>query len=199
LDYRESLRLMFPLLCFAMLRKLRTKLAGPIRDYRRTVLEECISTTQAIIDKDVREDLHPLLRSLLAERARVIFKKQSVELEHYHNKIIEWEENIRSSNHYFMDTVNAIKAEVFNYTGEERPSYLRSLSSQIIKEMSNEDQKFVDIQIEIYAYWKLMKKRLVDYVLLSTHSELINIPIEETLKPTLLEAAFCNEDGQLVQ
>jgi GTPase SAR1 family protein len=183
----------------AMLRKLRTKLAGPIRDYRHTVLEECISTTQAVIDKYVREDLHPLLRSLLAERARVIFKKQSVDLEHYHNKIIEWEENIRSSNHYFMDTVTAIKAEVYNDTGEERPSYLRCLSSQMIKEMSNEDQKLVDIQIEIFAYWKLMKKRLVDYVLLSTHTELINIPIEKTLKPTLLEAVFCNEDDQLVQ
>ena len=183
----------------AMLRKLRTKLAGPIGDYRLTVLEECISTTQAVIDKYVREDLHPLLRSLLSERARVIFKKQSVDLEHYHNKIIEWEDNIRSSNHYFMDTVNAIKAEVYNDTGEERPSYLRGLSFQIIKEMSNEDQKLVDIQIEIYAYWKLMKKRLVDYVLLSTHTELINIPIEKTLKPTLLEAVFCNKDDQVVQ
>jgi hypothetical protein len=28
---------------------------------------------------------------------------------------------------------------------------------------------------------------------------LINIPIEKTLKPTLLEAVFCNEDDQLVQ
>jgi hypothetical protein len=99
-----------------------------------------------------------------------------------------------------MDTVNAIKAKVYNDTCEERPVYLCSLPSQIIKEMSDEDQKLIDIQIEIYAYWKLlMKKPLKDNVLFSTHTELINIPIEKTSKPTLLEAIFCNGDDQLVQ
>jgi hypothetical protein len=72
----------------AMLRELRTKLAGLISNYHRQVLEDCTSTTQPVIDKYVAEDLHPLLHDfLIVEHAHGIFKEQSVDLEIYHKKI----------------------------------------------------------------------------------------------------------------
>ena len=47
--------------------------------------------------------------------------------------------------------------------------------------LSNEEQKYLDLQIEIFAYWKTMKKRLIDYVHLATRSILVKLPIETEL------------------
>jgi len=182
-----------------VLRKLRTKLPAPIAEYRNKVLEECTSTAEAIIGKYVVMECHPKLHSVLVECAEELFNAQASELEHYHEKILEWEENVCSSNHYFMDTVNSIRTSVYETDNEEKPLYLRHLTAEAIAAMSNEDQKLVDQQIELFAYWKLMKKRLVDYVLLSTQGELVNAPIHMKLKQKMLEAVFCRDDVELVE
>jgi hypothetical protein len=65
--------------------------------------------------------------------------------------------------------------------------------------MSNEEQRLIDMQIEIFAYWKLMKKRYVDYIIMSTYSELVNKPINETLKTSLMDTAFGRKDEELVK
>jgi GTPase SAR1 family protein len=181
-----------------VLRKLRTNLPLPIAEYRNKVLEECSSTTEAIIENFVGIDRHPKLQSVLVECAEEIFNTQAAELERYHDKILEWEENVCSSNHYFMDTVNSIRSTLYESEDEEKPLYLRHLTAEAIARMSNEDQKLVDQQIELFAYWKLMKKRLIDYVLLSTHGELVSTPIHKKLKPAMLDVVFRRDDAQLV-
>ena len=120
-----------------------------------------------------------------------------LKLERYHNKILEWEQTICSSNHYFMDTVNLVKAQVYDEdprSNGDRPEYLQGLTAESIRSMSNEDQKLVDIQIELFAYWKLMKKRMIDYIILSTHSELVNTPIDQTIKRVLMDAVFGHDN-----
>lgn len=182
-----------------ILRNLRTKLPVPITAYRNKVLDELTKTTEDVIETHVGVERHPKLQSILLECAEEIFLEQASELESYHDKILEWEENICSSNHYFMDTVNSIRSSVYETKDEEKPLYLRHLTAKAIKAMSNEDQKLIDVQIEIFAYWKLMKKRLIDYVLLSTQGELVSTPIQKTLKPTMLDVVFRRDDAELVE
>ena len=69
----------------------------------------------------------------------------------------------------------------------------------MIKKMSNEDQRIVDMQIEIFAYWKLMKKRLIDYVIMSTQSELVSKPFSKMLKPTLMEVTMAQGDDEIIR
>jgi GTPase SAR1 family protein len=182
-----------PHVAIGMLQKLRTKLSEPLSTYRRKVFEECNDTSRTMIEHYVQISQHPKLQALFLDCVLGIFKKQLVELEHYHSRILEWEETICSNNHYFMDTVNSIKAQVYDSdlsNQKDKPLYLQGLDPKTIKAMSNEDQKLVDMQIEIFAYWKLMKKRLVDYVILSTNSELVHRPIDKMLKPSLMDAVF---------
>jgi hypothetical protein len=97
-----------------------------------------------------------------------------------------------------MDTVQSIRASISS-TSEEKPSYLQHLTDAGIREMSNDEQRLVDMQIEIFAYWKLMKKRYVDYIIMSTYSELVNKPINETLKTSLMDTVFGRKDDELVK
>jgi hypothetical protein len=76
-----------------------------------------------------------------------------------HGLILEWEELVCSSNHYFIDTVQSIRSIIAD-TKNDRPFYLKHLTEASMKLMSNKDQRIVDIQIEIFSYWKLMKKLL---------------------------------------
>ena len=98
-----------------------------------------------------------------------------------------------------MDTVNSIRSSIDESDDDDKPLYLRHLTPSSIAAMSNEDQKLVDQQIEIFAYWKLMKKRLIDYVLLSTQGELVNVPIRDKLKTTMLDVVFRRDDEELVE
>jgi len=93
-----------------------------------------------------------------------------------------------------MDTVQSIRGHLYKDDGLPLPAYLEKMTRARFKKMSNEDQKLVDEQIEIFAYWKVLKKRLVDYVILSTHSELAVKPIGRELKPLLLDRVFGRHD-----
>jgi hypothetical protein len=97
-----------------------------------------------------------------------------------------------------MDTIQSIRSIIAD-TENDRPSYLKHLSEASIKLMSNEDQRIVDMQIEIFAYWKLMKKRLADYMIMSTHSVMVHKPINIMLKPALLEATMSHGDTEIVR
>eukprot|EP00051_Salpingoeca_urceolata_P022017 m.352689 g.352689 ORF g.352689 m.352689 type:complete len:125 (+) comp19903_c11_seq1:1131-1505(+) len=58
-----------------------------------------------------------------------------------------------------------------------------------LRGLSNEEQRLLDVQIEVFAYWKTMKKRLIDYVILATRNYLAHQPIVKgKLRQALLEA-----------
>ena len=128
-------------------------------------------------------------------------------MEDHRDLIISWEDSIISSNNYFMDTVQSIRKIIFKEEGEssqkyrkvDKPYYLKHISDTKIKDISNEDQRLFYMQIEIFAYWKLMKKRFVDNAIISTCSGLVNKPINCILKISLLEATLCHTDNDLVK
>ena len=57
--------------------------------------------------------------------------------------------------------------------------FLTNNSLQKLRAMSNEDQRILDLQIEIYSYWKTMLKRLIDYVALATRTYVARQPISD--------------------
>ena len=61
-----------------------------------------------------------------------------------------------------------------------------------VVEMSNEEQKLLDLQIELFAYWEVIKKRLVDYLQLAARAELAVLPIQDHLKPKMIERVLAS-------
>lgn len=186
-----------------VLEKLRKQLPFPINSFRKNFYSECLESVELIMEQYVDLRLTPRLHSLTAEVIRDHFKDCNKKLEEYHKTILDWETGITTTNHYFMDTVRSIRSQIYSKDSKKSqendidnngmlPSYLKHLRG--IRKMSNEEQKLIDWQIEIFAYWKLLKKRLVDYVILSTHCELAKKPLTESLKPLLLERVF-NQDN----
>eukprot|EP00978_Attheya_sp_CCMP212_P004325 scaffold9455_cov54-Attheya_sp.AAC.1 len=181
-----------------VLKRLRLKLPDTTNDFRQCVLEACVSKSIMIVNKHAEKKLYPKFHELMINECNRIFNSQCSILKSHHQLILGWEESVRSSNHYFMDTVQSIRASISS-ASEEKPSYLQHLTDAGIREMSNDEQRLVDMQIEIFAYWKLMKKRYVDYIIMSTYSELVNKPINETLKTSLMDAVFGRKDDELVK
>ena len=181
-----------------VLKELRQGLPKIIESYRKEVQEACSQKIELSIKTYFEEYLYPNLHRLIWDVSAELIDKSALSLSVFHANILEWEESISSSNHYFMDTVQSIRSSLSD-DEEERPAYLQHLSDQKIKKMSNEDQRIVDMQIELFAYWKMMKKRLVDYVIMSTHSELVNKLITTKLKPTWLEATMAPGNDEMVK
>uniref|UniRef100_A0A7S4RSD6 Uncharacterized protein n=2 Tax=Ditylum brightwellii TaxID=49249 RepID=A0A7S4RSD6_9STRA len=67
-----------------------------------------------------------------------------------------------------------------------------------IKSLSNDDQKLIDTQIEIFAYWKLMKKRFADNIIMSTYSVLVKKPIYTLLSKGMIGAVLRKNDKDVV-
>ena len=82
----------------------------------------------------------------------------------------------------------------------EVPSPIRNLDPmKLLHRISELESANVDMQIEIFAYWKLMKKRLVDYVIMSTQSELVSKPFSKMLKPALMEVTMAQGDDEIIR
>ena len=198
------------------LQKLSGKLHIPINTFRTKVFGECKRTTEAIIDKYVDHAVFPRLHCLLVEETHELIGTKNKKLESRHKEILEWQSVMATTNHYFMGTVQSIRSRLFNSNSDddepaeddydydcsthEQLSYLGKLTPSVIRQMSNEEQKLVDEQIAIFAYWKVLKKVLVDIVIQSTQFELVADPINKKLKPLLLDAIFSrHDDEQLVK
>lgn len=181
-----------------ILKRLRLKLPEVIESYRNQVKTACMQKMKAAINLHFEEKIHPNLNQLVVEASKELLEKMAMNLVTHHALILEWEDSICSSNHYFMDTVQSIRSSLSD-DESDRPAYLKHLSDKMIKKMSNEDQRIVDMQIEIFAYWKLMKKRLVDYVIMSTQSELVSKPFSKMLKPTLMEVTMAHGDDEMIR
>ena len=99
--------------------------------------------------------------------------------------LLDWESTVLTKNHYFMDTVQSMRKHLLETPKEDQeeepPKRFAFLSGQLaaLRAMSNDQQRIVDLQIEIYAYWKTMRKRLIDYVALATRTYIARYPITD--------------------
>lgn len=82
-------------------------------------------------------------------------------------------DDIFTINHYYMDTVNKIKVGLANARatkGSREPAPTRiAVNDQLVDfsalvGISNEAQAAIDMQICLFAYWKVLHKRLCDAV-----------------------------------
>jgi len=181
-----------------ILKDLSKKIPDVVSNYRKSVVSACNDKMNEVVMLNVDQTQYRKLHDLIIMECTNILEKHSSTLSEQHDLILDFESSIVSSNHYFMDTVNSVRKDLSD-SDEDRPLYLKKLSTSIIAAMSNEDQRLVDMQIEIFAYWKLMKKRLIDYIIMATTSCLVDKLIKDQLKVSLLEAVLRHNDKELVQ
>ena len=91
-----------------------------------------------------------------------------------------------------MDIVQQLRKDILadneaKTVWSKKPAFLDGLDFSSLKTKSNAEQEIVDLQIKTFAYWKVMKKRLVDYLQLVTRYNL-SAQLIEQLKPALMRA-----------
>jgi hypothetical protein len=134
-----------------ILKTLRQKLPIVVAVYREGVQKAVLQKVDKLVERHFESKLYPNLNVLIINSCNSLVTEQASILVRQHGFILEWEESVCSSNHYFMHTVQSIRSIIAN-TENDKPSYLKHLSEASIKLMSNEDQRIVDMQIEIFAY-----------------------------------------------
>eukprot|EP00923_Selenidium_pygospionis_P018836 GHVN01032884.1.p1 GENE.GHVN01032884.1~~GHVN01032884.1.p1 ORF type:complete len:431 (-),score=61.85 GHVN01032884.1:265-1557(-) len=113
--------------------------------------------------------------------------------------LLAWEDQIITRNHYFMDTVQSLRHKVYHTLDEDGDGMSQSFMD-FIRGLSNESQRVADTQIELFAYYKVMRKRLCDYVIMSARHNMGVVPIKNKdlvarLRIAVSQSFGCNEKG----
>eukprot|EP00951_Prasinocladus_malaysianus_P015193 scaffold116289_cov31-Prasinocladus_malaysianus.AAC.2 len=185
-----------------LVKQLMGRLPPVFDQHCAAVYETVLAAVQEAIAQAVPESRFPRLGNLFTRKARDLMAGQKAVMHRTLENILRWECTIHTSNHYYMSTVQSVRADLFAEsspileTGDETcpseaaKSYVKfmGLSAAAVKAMSNQEQEVVDMQIKVFAYWKTMKKRLLDYVQLAARAELAAEPINSLLCIGLREA-----------
>eukprot|EP00921_Rhytidocystis_pertsovi_P008714 GHVQ01014191.1.p1 GENE.GHVQ01014191.1~~GHVQ01014191.1.p1 ORF type:complete len:820 (-),score=56.99 GHVQ01014191.1:240-2699(-) len=113
-------------------------------------------------------------------------------------KDLEYE--IDTENHYYMDSVRAIQKLMLKAEAENKEAdftVLDRFSIAKLKGFSNRNQTRVDLVIQTLAYWKLMRKRFVDNVILCAKRHLCSDRMIHNLKDQLMEECYALQDKLL--
>ncbi|CAF3262502.1 unnamed protein product [Rotaria sp. Silwood2] len=147
----------------------------------KVLINDCFQTTGRLLSKDDKEacngdilllKLLPAFRQLV--RSYVNEKRQAV-----HDQVQELirleKHDPYTINHYYADTINRLRQ---SKTDEIQIKASEMSAPSVVVEndddeksirdaISNDDQGLQDMLISIFAYWKLLLKRFVDYTALS--------------------------------
>lgn len=159
----------------------------------------------------------PELLRVLAGPARQVLARQRAAAEQRVREMLQWEQELTTQNHYFTVTVQKLRQAlmpkrygedagaaaglVSGSSGESKGAdaategIIRDELGKLVHgqtvtdfaQLSIEEARAVDLQIEIFAYWKTMRKRLVDYVALCCRGLLLRAPLDELLPAVLQE------------
>ena len=127
------------------------------------------------------------------ETTAALLAKQTQTAQAQCKMLLDFEDaEVITSNHYYMDIVQQLRKDILQDEHAEevwakKPAYLQGLDFSKLKKQSNEEQELVDMQIKTFAFWKVMKKRLVDYLQLAARHNL-SVGVSKQLKPAFLEA-----------
>jgi len=161
-----------------ILRDLRKGLPSVAQRYVTVFSEVTDEKVKDIIGSSVDSKMHPkLMRLMLATASSVLEHHTELALKES-GRMLQWEDRVtHTSNHYYMDIVQQLRREILKDDQSEevwmtKPPYLKHLDFSKLSKQSNAEQELVDLQIKTFAYWKMMKKRLVDYLQLSTRANL---------------------------
>jgi len=168
-----------------VLKDMRAKLAGAVNCH--------VEALELIADRAWKcrlsefFDEFPQMHKIAVQSIDDVLKTQKKQSHEMTRQILAWEDSIVfTENHYFMDTVQSLRklilgADSITEKMPEQFAFLSSKTLENLRNLSNEEQRIVDVQIEIYAYWKTMKKRLIDYVSMCSQHELIQQPLNELM------------------
>ena len=176
-----------------ILKDLREKLPCIVDDHVKAVSLVADNKLKSIIDMFVDVEAHPRLSRLLMATAVDLVGKQSEVARVQTAQLLMYEDaEAHTCNHYYMDVVQQLRKDILQDVEAEevwkkKPEYLEGLNFSSLKKKTNAEQEIVDMQIKTFAYWKMMKKRLVDYLQLATRFNLSSQLVEQ-LKPTLMRA-----------
>ena len=176
-----------------ILKDLRQKLPCIVDSHVEAVSVVAGNKLKSIIDTFVDVEAHPRLSRLLMATAVDLVGKQSEMARVQTAQLLMYEDSeAHTFNHYYMDIVQQLRKDILQDAEAEevwkkKPEYLEGLDFSSLKKKTNAEQEIVDMQIKTFAYWKMMKKRLVDYLQLATRFNLSSQLVEQ-LKPTLMRA-----------
>ncbi|CAF3279820.1 unnamed protein product [Rotaria sp. Silwood2] len=143
------------------------------------LINECFQKTMNILWENDREECHDdiLLLKLLPIFRHIAIsylndKKQTVNDQL--KELIRLEKHDPYTlNNYYMETINKFKDHLAEKRTETATKKNSSSSTKdhddvlIFDSVSNDDQAVQDMLVSIYAYWKLLVKRFIDYAALS--------------------------------
>ena len=182
------------------------KLPKALETYSESVHRAMSAAVKDTVSSVVPQSQLPKLHHLYIRKATEVMDRQKAELDRDWRKVLQWEQlSLHTSNHYYMSIVQSLRGRLFESSepegkegsGEEacpdavQDTYIgfMGLTAESVNSMSNEEQEVVDLQIKVFAYWKMMKKRLLDYVQLAARTDLAVLPFTESLlKDGLREA-----------
>lgn len=152
----------------------------------RTSYATVIKGLKAVVDQKQYSGLY----SLFEDIAKKVMRHHLDIAKNNHTYLLSLEEEIDPSNSFFKDTVKSIRSHVFGLVIEQgisKPSYLLDLTPTVIQKMNEEDKTLIDLQIEIFAYWKLIKMTTVHNIIRATRSEIVTKVFSKSLKACLWE------------
>ena len=100
--------------------------------------------------------------------------------------LLEWEYSIGSI--YFKDNVKTMRSSLFGASNDNK----KELSDLLrrTRTLNNNEKRYAH---EKFAYWRVMKHRIIDKTLMTTRFELMWKPLNESLRDLLREVFVCGE------
>lgn len=176
-----------------ILRDLRKKLPGAITRHVSAISAAVRAKIERVVAELVDATSHPRFRRLLLQSASALLVERTASAQAECARLLEYEgAELHTSNHYYMDIVQQLRRDILaekhpdaKAVWSERP-FLQHLNFEALKKQSNREQELVDLQIKTFAYWKTLKKRLIDYVQMAARCNLSTELLNARLKPALL-------------
>ena len=172
-----------------------TKKLGPIVEAHVNAFRSVVAAKiELVIDETVHKQAHPRFHGMLLQRALMQLDECASLAQHECARLLDYEHACCwTANHYYMDIVQDLRREILADEASEPPTfakrpYLLNFNFANLKKKGNQEQEMIDMTIKTFAYWKTLKKRLIDYVLMACRCNLSTELIDKKLKPALLTA-----------
>ena len=149
------------------------------------LVDSCVTYLKNILIKllnQIFDEEATYRNQMIHKLTDIIFRTLDESVEHCRRDItknLNIERRVFTLNHYYMDTVNKIKARIQENTDSKKTGMSRIVAVQKnvdvndftidLSEVSNEHQAALDVQIAVKAYCHVVEKRVVDQTVQLCH------------------------------
>ena len=184
-----------------VLSALRRDFAKKIEKYRKDVHALSHATAIKVIKTVVDNEEHPELKELFEKVVVKVLGKHLDSAKEHHNYLLALEEENYTHDEDFKDAVNAIRSHVFGSKSKAektKASFITEFMPTSTECNNEEDKCILSTQLEMFAYWKLTKKRVVDNIIMTCRYEMMTKALGNALRACLLEEVIKFVDAELV-